>query len=108
MSQVEGLLRRYAPQVLGALVRRYGHFYAAEDAVQEALLAAAGQWPVQRIELLEASAGIEHRVEAVRGHLLERAGEWEGARAAYESAARWTLSVPEQRYLRGRAARLSP
>ncbi|MFE7836644.1 RNA polymerase sigma factor [Streptomyces sp. NPDC057474] len=45
MSEVEGLLRRCAPQILGALVRRYGHFYAAEDAVQEALLAAAGQWP---------------------------------------------------------------
>ncbi|WP_223190157.1 MULTISPECIES: sigma-70 family RNA polymerase sigma factor [unclassified Streptomyces] len=42
---VEDLLRRHAPQVLGALVRRYGHFDAAEDAVQEALLAAAGQWP---------------------------------------------------------------
>ncbi|MFJ7589258.1 RNA polymerase sigma factor [Streptomyces sp. NPDC097617] len=38
-------LRRLAPQVLGALVRRYGHFDAAEDAVQEALLAAARQWP---------------------------------------------------------------
>ncbi|MGW0826525.1 RNA polymerase sigma factor [Streptomyces sp. NPDC002845] len=44
-TDVEDLLRRYAPQVLGALVRRYGHFDAAEDAVQEALLAAAGQWP---------------------------------------------------------------
>ncbi|MFJ7157864.1 RNA polymerase sigma factor [Streptomyces sp. NPDC101118] len=42
---VEDLLRLHAPQVLGALVRRYGHFDAAEDAVQEALLAAAGQWP---------------------------------------------------------------
>ncbi|MEV6958749.1 sigma-70 family RNA polymerase sigma factor [Streptomyces sp. NPDC051207] len=42
---VEDLLRRHAPQVLGALVRRYGHFDAAEDAVQEALLAAARQWP---------------------------------------------------------------
>ncbi|NYI07580.1 RNA polymerase sigma factor [Allostreptomyces psammosilenae] len=41
----EDLLRRHAPQVLGALVRRYGHFDAAEDAVQEALLAAAVQWP---------------------------------------------------------------
>ncbi|WP_030770956.1 MULTISPECIES: RNA polymerase sigma factor [unclassified Streptomyces] len=39
------MLRRLAPQVLGALVRRYGHFDAAEDAVQEALLAAARQWP---------------------------------------------------------------
>jgi RNA polymerase sigma factor (sigma-70 family) len=44
-AEVEDLLRRHAPQVLGALVRRYGHFDAAEDAVQEALLAAAGRWP---------------------------------------------------------------
>ncbi|MEU7722751.1 RNA polymerase sigma factor [Streptomyces tibetensis] len=43
--EIEDLLRGNAPQVLGALVRRYGHFDAAEDAVQEALLAAAGQWP---------------------------------------------------------------
>ena len=42
---VEDLLRELAPQVLGALVRRYGDFDAAEDAVQEALLAAATQWP---------------------------------------------------------------
>ena len=41
----EDLLRELAPQVLGALVRRYGHFDTAEDAVQEALLAAALQWP---------------------------------------------------------------
>jgi len=41
----EDLLRELAPQVLGALVRRYGHFDLAEDAVQEALLAAAVQWP---------------------------------------------------------------
>ncbi len=38
-------MRQLAPQVLGALVRRYGHFAACEDAVQEALLAAAVQWP---------------------------------------------------------------
>ncbi|HET6481250.1 MAG TPA: sigma factor, partial [Actinoplanes sp.] len=41
----DGLLRELAPQVLGALLRRYGQFDAAEDAVQEALLAAALQWP---------------------------------------------------------------
>jgi RNA polymerase sigma factor (sigma-70 family) len=41
----EDLLRDLAPQVLGALARRYGHFGACEDAVQEALLAAAVQWP---------------------------------------------------------------
>ncbi|MGH3383519.1 MAG: RNA polymerase sigma factor [Nocardioidaceae bacterium] len=44
-TEVEDLLRRLAPQVLGAVVRRYGHFDTAEDAVQEALLAAATQWP---------------------------------------------------------------
>ena len=44
-SGVEDLLRESAPQVLGALVRRYGDFDAAEDAVQEALLAAALHWP---------------------------------------------------------------
>ncbi|WP_255752095.1 DUF6596 domain-containing protein [Kitasatospora sp. A2-31] len=41
----EDLLRELAPQVLGALVRRYGTFDACEDAVQEALIAAAQQWP---------------------------------------------------------------
>jgi RNA polymerase sigma factor (sigma-70 family) len=41
----EDLLRQLAPQVLGALVRRYGNFDTAEDATQEALLAAATQWP---------------------------------------------------------------
>lgn len=44
-TEIEDLLRQLAPQVLGALVRRYGHFDTAEDATQEALLAAATQWP---------------------------------------------------------------
>ena len=43
--RIEDLLRELAPQVLGALVRRCGQFDACEDAVQEALLAAAVQWP---------------------------------------------------------------
>jgi len=42
---VESLLRQLAPQVLGAVVRRYGNFDTAEDAVQEAMLAATTQWP---------------------------------------------------------------
>jgi RNA polymerase sigma factor (sigma-70 family) len=44
-ATAEDLLRRLAPQVLGALVRRYGNFDTCEDAVQDALLAAAQQWP---------------------------------------------------------------
>jgi hypothetical protein len=42
-----GAVRRLVPEVLGALVRRYGQFDACEDAVQEALVAATAQWPVQ-------------------------------------------------------------
>jgi RNA polymerase sigma factor (sigma-70 family) len=43
--RVEQLLRELAPQVLGAVVRRFGDFAAAEDSVQEAMIAAATQWP---------------------------------------------------------------
>jgi RNA polymerase sigma factor (sigma-70 family) len=45
----EDLLRNVAPQVLAALTRRFGSFETAEDAVQEALLAAATQWPEQGV-----------------------------------------------------------
>jgi RNA polymerase sigma factor (sigma-70 family) len=44
-AETEDLLRRLAPQVLTALARRYGNFDLAEDATQEALTAAAVQWP---------------------------------------------------------------
>ncbi|HSY84320.1 MAG TPA: sigma-70 family RNA polymerase sigma factor [Gemmatimonadaceae bacterium] len=45
MTASEDLLRALAPQVLGAVVRRFGDFAAAEDAVQEALFAATVRWP---------------------------------------------------------------
>jgi RNA polymerase sigma factor (sigma-70 family) len=48
-ADIEDLLRRLAPQVLGALVRRHAQFDACEDAVQEALLDAAVQWPRQGV-----------------------------------------------------------
>jgi predicted RNA polymerase sigma factor len=50
--RVEGLLRELAPQVLGALARRYGgdgRFGACEDATQEALLRAALRWPAEGV-----------------------------------------------------------
>jgi predicted RNA polymerase sigma factor len=47
-----------------------------------------------------------HRLDAVRAHLLEMAGDLAGARVAYRAAARRTTSLPEQRYLDGRAERL--
>jgi RNA polymerase sigma factor (sigma-70 family) len=43
--ELESLLRDLTPRVVGAVVRRTGDFAAAEDAVQEALLAAARTWP---------------------------------------------------------------
>jgi predicted RNA polymerase sigma factor len=48
-----------------------------------------------------------HRLDAVRAHLLELAGDPVAARESYLRAARMTASVPEQRYLALRAARLS-
>jgi RNA polymerase sigma factor (sigma-70 family) len=46
---LEDLLRELTPQVLGALVRRHGQFDGCEDAVQEAVLAAAVQWPAEGV-----------------------------------------------------------
>jgi RNA polymerase sigma factor (sigma-70 family) len=44
-ARIEELLRSLAPEIVAALVRRHGDFDASEDAAQEALLAAARQWP---------------------------------------------------------------
>jgi len=46
---IEDLLREQAPQVLGVLVRRFGDFGSAEDAVQEALIAAVRHWPAEGV-----------------------------------------------------------
>ena len=48
-STAEHLLRELAPQVLGAVIRRFRDFAASEDAVQEALIAAAIQWPQEGV-----------------------------------------------------------
>jgi predicted RNA polymerase sigma factor len=82
VNEIEQLLRSLAPSVLGPLVRRYGGFDTCEDAVQEALLAAARQWPTEgvpdnprgwlatvaarrRIELLRADTARARREQAV-------------------------------------------
>jgi RNA polymerase sigma factor (sigma-70 family) len=52
----------------------------------------------------ESALGGHYRVDAVRAHLLELAGDEEAARVHYESAARRSLSLPEQRYLSAKAA----
>jgi RNA polymerase sigma factor (sigma-70 family) len=79
-ARVEDLLREYAPQVLAALARRHGGFDACEDAVQEALLAAARQWPAD---------GIPDRPRAwlltVAGRALVDTWRAEGARRRRET-----------------------
>jgi predicted RNA polymerase sigma factor len=55
-------------------------------------------------ELDAVDLGGHHRVAAVRAHLVEMTGDRESARALYREAARQTLSVPERRYLEGRAS----
>jgi RNA polymerase sigma factor (sigma-70 family) len=48
-ARLEDLWQSLAPQVLAAVVRRYGHFADAEDAVQEALVAASASWPADGV-----------------------------------------------------------
>src|SRR5215218_809874 len=50
---------------------------------------------------------VHHRLHAVRGHLLERAGDRAAARAAFEEATRRATSIPEKRYLHAQAVRLA-
>jgi predicted RNA polymerase sigma factor len=66
--------------------------------------------PSAGLELLaEAEPRLEgnHRVEAVRAHLLERAGETDAAAAAYRRAAALTTNLAERRHLTRQAARMS-
>jgi RNA polymerase sigma factor (sigma-70 family) len=61
------------------------------------------------LDTLEADGRLagHHRLHATRAHLLEMSGDAAGAAAAYREAARRTTSLPERRYLAGRAARLT-
>lgn len=90
-ADVEGLLRRLAPQVLGAVVRRYGNFDLAEDAVQEALIAATTQWPKE-------GAPDNPRAWLIRvasRRLTDLLRSEQARRRREDAVARWTL--PEQR-----------
>ena len=62
---------------------------------------------LEQLAVAETDSGLagHYRVDAVRAHLLDLAGDHEAAREQYRLAARRTLSVPERRYLESRAAR---
>ena len=64
--------------------------------------------PQSGLDALSAVPADHYRVEVVRAHLLDKAGDRGGAAAAYVAAARRTLSVPERRYLEERAAAITP
>jgi RNA polymerase sigma factor (sigma-70 family) len=92
------LLQALSPGPMAALnrVAAFALVHGAEAGLEELATAVAHD-----------SVLAEHyRLDAVRAHLLEMTGDLEGARHAYRRAARRTLSVPEQRYLESRAARL--
>ncbi|HET8915850.1 MAG TPA: sigma-70 family RNA polymerase sigma factor, partial [Propionibacteriaceae bacterium] len=89
---VENLLRQLAPQALGAVVRRYGHFDVAEDAVQEAMLAAATQWP---------SEGLPHNpkgwlITVAARRFTDLLRSEQARRRREDTVARWRL--PEQQF----------
>lgn len=80
--------------------------------LNHAVAAAMVDGPAAGLAMLETLGADErmakhHRLDAVRAHLLEMAGDADGARRAYRAAAKRTTSVPERRYLAGRAARLA-
>lgn len=88
---IEGLLRELAPQALGAVTRRYGHFADAEDAVQEALVAAATSWPVDGVP--EKPLGWLVRVASRRMADLYRSDE--ARRRREDLAASWSIAPAE-------------
>ena len=91
--ELEHLLRTEAPQVLGALVRRFGHFDIAEDAVQDALLAAAQQWPTHGIPDYPRGwlirVGYRRMVDQLRSEQLRQ-------RREYQLASQPTPASPEE------------
>ncbi|WP_242570472.1 RNA polymerase sigma factor [Streptomyces sp. NP-1717] len=84
-AELESLLRAEAPQVLGALVRRFGRFDTAEDAVQEALLAASRAWPAEGVPqdprgwLIR--IGYRRMVDLLRSDRARRRREWDAGTA---------------------------
>lgn len=93
------LLRSLVPQVLAIVTRRFGDFCAAEDALQEALLAAAQQWPLQgvpkhpRAWLVQVAS--RRLMDQLRSELARRQRETDSVAFADESL----LSAPPPEYV---------
>ena len=87
----EGLLRDLAPQALGAVVRRYGNFGDAEDAVQEALLAAATSWPTEG----RPDAPLAWLIRVASRRLADQYRRDDARRRREDVAASWSLVSPD-------------
>lgn len=87
---VEQVLRDITPQVLGALTRRHRDFAAAEDATQEALLAASMQWPLEGVP--DNPAGWLYKIALRR---LSDHGRSEAARRRREEHIAGELAIEE-------------
>jgi predicted RNA polymerase sigma factor len=100
------------PQILGLydLLERLapGPMVSLNRAVAVAMVhgPAAGLEVLRQLES-DRRLAAHHRLHAARAHLLEMSGDPAGAVASYREAARRTASLPERRYLTGRAARLA-
>ena len=85
----EGLLRELAPRVLGAVVRRYGNFADAEDAVQEALLAATTAWAAEG----RPDNPLGWLVRVASRRMADQYRQQEARRRREDLAASWSLSM---------------
>ena len=91
-TEIGDLLRRLTPQVLGAVIRRYGNFDLAEDAVQEALFAATVQWP--RDGLPANPKG--WLITATSRRLTDRLRSEQARRRREDTVAQWTVAETRQ------------
>jgi len=98
---IEHLLRELTPQVLGTVVRRFRDFAAAEDAVQEASLAAAMQWPREgtpenpRAWLTQVA--FRRMVDHIRSESARRSRESDvAAEAAYTTESTFIETAPQE------------
>jgi RNA polymerase sigma factor (sigma-70 family) len=87
----EDLLRELAPRVLGALIRRYGDFTDAEDAVQEALLAAATTWPAEG----KPDNPLGWLIRVASRRLANQYRSDDARRRREELAASWSVASPD-------------
>lgn len=90
-ATTEGLLRELAPRVLGAVVRRYGDFADAEDAVQDALLAAATTWPTEG----EPDHPLAWLIRVASRRMVEHYRRDDARRRREDLAASWSIARPD-------------